>query len=63
MAKSREHLDAALSKVTNLDVVPPPMKERNWTARDLLSVYLWHEGHHQGQAHLTYNLYKASQGK
>lgn len=63
MAKSREHLSAALSKVTNLDEVPPPMKERNWTARDLLATYLWHEGHHQGQAHLTFNLYKASPAK
>ncbi len=63
LARSREHLDAALSKIANLDEVPPPLKERNTTARDLLSIYLWHEGHHQGQAHLTYNLYKAGQGK
>lgn len=62
MAKSREHLDAAMTKMaSDLDVVPPPMKERNWKIRDLLATYLWHEGHHQGQAHLTFNMYKASQ--
>jgi hypothetical protein len=25
-------------------------------------VLAWHEGHHQGQAHLTLNLYKAANG-
>lgn len=59
LAQSRDHLNVALSKIDDLDQVPPPLKERNWTIRDLLSVYLWHEGHHQGQAHLTLNLYKA----
>jgi hypothetical protein len=63
LARSREHLDAAMSKVGDLDQVPPPMKERGWKVRDLLSVYLWHEGHHQGQGHLTFNLYKGSQGR
>ena len=64
LSKSREHLDAAMSKAANdLDLVPPPMKERGWKVRDLLATYLWHEGHHQGQAHLTYNLYKASQNR
>jgi hypothetical protein len=63
LAKAREHLDAAMSKVAgDLDTVPASLKERNWTIRDLLATYLWHEGHHQGQAHLTYNLYKAQKG-
>jgi hypothetical protein len=60
LAGSREHLGAAMSKVAgDLDQVPTPMKERGWRVRDLLATYLWHEGHHQGQAHLTFNLYKA----
>lgn len=64
LSKSREHLDAAMSKVGgDLDQIPPPMKERGWKIRDLLATYLWHEGHHQGQAHLTYNLYKATQNR
>ena len=30
-----------------------------YVARKVLA---WHEGHHQGQAHLTLNLYKAAHG-
>jgi hypothetical protein len=26
-------------------------------------VLMWHEAHHQGQAHLTVNLYKAAKGE
>lgn len=60
LAQSREHLEATMQKVAgSLDEVPPPLKERNLTVRDALALYLWHEGHHQGQAHLTLNLYKA----
>ena len=44
-----------------LDDVPPPLAERGWTLRTLLSVLDWHEAHHQGQAHLTLNLWKARQ--
>jgi len=41
-----------------------------WEARDgrrltllqVLQLISWHEAHHQGQAHITYNLYKAANG-
>jgi hypothetical protein len=42
-----------------LDVVPEAFKERGWTVRTALAVIGWHEPHHQGQAHITYNLWKA----
>jgi uncharacterized damage-inducible protein DinB len=29
---------------------------------DWLVLYTWHEAHHQGQIHLTWNLYKAAHG-
>jgi len=44
-----------------LDEIPPALAERNWTVRTVLHVLGWHESHHQGQAHLTLNLYKANQ--
>lgn len=60
LAQSRQHLEAAMLKVAGqLDEVPPALKERNLKIRDALALYLWHEGHHQGQAHLTLNLYRA----
>ncbi|GMV95654.1 MAG: hypothetical protein AMXMBFR83_00260 [Phycisphaerae bacterium] len=58
---SRAHLEATLSRFTpaQLDEVPEPLKERGWTLRTVLNVLGWHEAHHQGQAHITFNLYKA----
>jgi uncharacterized damage-inducible protein DinB len=29
---------------------------------DTMLVLIWHEAHHQGQIHLTWNLYKAAHG-
>jgi len=42
--------------------VPESLKERGWRVIDALHIIGWHEGHHQGQAHITYNLNKASRG-
>jgi uncharacterized damage-inducible protein DinB len=45
-----------------LDEIPAAWKERGLTFREILYLLGWHEAHHQGQAHLTFNLFKASQG-
>jgi uncharacterized damage-inducible protein DinB len=60
---SRQHLADTLSHYTEdrLSEIPESLKQRNLTVRDVLSIIGWHEGHHQGQAHITLNLYKASQ--
>lgn len=59
---SREHLIATFDTYTDADLatVPEVFRERNWTLRRVLEVLNWHETHHQGQAHITLNLYKAS---
>ena len=44
--------DAALATKPN-DKAP-------WTYQEWVRVLVWHEAHHQGQAHLTLNLYKAA---
>jgi len=36
-----------------------PNDQAPWTYREWIEVLAWHEAHHQGQAHITYNLYKA----
>lgn len=43
-----------------LNEIPEALKERKLTIRDVLYIIGWHEAHHQGQGHITFNLYKAS---
>ena len=43
-----------------LDELPPLGGE--WTYREALKELAWHEGHHHGQAQLTWNLYKGAHG-
>ena len=60
---TRSHLQNALSTFSDQDlgVIPEAFRERGWTLERILQVICWHESHHQGQAHLTLNLWKASQ--
>lgn len=62
LEESRGHLLTVLSRVKDeeLDTVPPWYRERGWTMRRLMQILVWHESHHQGQAHLTLNLWKAA---
>jgi len=59
---AREHLLGTLRAIgdDHLDEIPEALRERKLTVRDVFFVLAWHEAHHQGQAHLTCNLYKAS---
>ena len=59
--EGREHLLDSLSQFDedNLGDIPNAFKERGLTLLDVLHILGWHEGHHQGQAHITLNLYKA----
>ncbi len=59
---AREHLLGTLRAIGDdrLDEIPDALRERKLTVRDVFFVLAWHEAHHQGQAHLTLNLYKAS---
>jgi uncharacterized damage-inducible protein DinB len=62
LTESRKHVLATLDKFTDADLstIFPFFKERGWTFSRVLQVLSWHEGHHQGQAHITLNLYKAA---
>jgi len=59
---SRQHLLATLREIGDdrLGEIPEALKERGLTIRQVLSVLGWHEAHHQGQAHLTLNTYRAT---
>ena len=62
--QSRLHLLETLStfKDIHLGHIPEALKERKLTLLDVLHILPWHEAHHQGQAHITLNLYKAAHG-
>ena len=45
-----------------LGEIPVGLAQRQLTVLDVLHVIAWHEAHHQGQAHLTLNLYRAAHG-
>ena len=38
-----------------------PRMQKELNLRTPLQIVAWHEGHHQGQAHITLNLYRACQ--
>ena len=61
LEEARQELLEALAGYGDdrLEEVPPTLAARGWSVRDVLDVLGWHEAHHQGQAHLTYNLYRA----
>jgi uncharacterized damage-inducible protein DinB len=58
---SRAHLLTTLADYgdARLGEIPPALAARKLTVRDVLAILGWHEAHHQGQAHLTLNLYLA----
>ena len=62
--QSRQHLLETIStfKDTDLGHIPEALKERKLTLLDCLHILPWHEAHHQGQCHITLNLYKAAHG-
>lgn len=54
---------AAIAKLKPEDLsrmIGPP--ERARSLADTIVLYTWHEAHHQGQIHITWNLYKAAHG-
>jgi len=65
LTDARQHLLATLSEFNDsrLADVPEALKARNLTVLDVLYILGWHEAHHQGQSHITFNLYKASRAR
>ena len=65
LTESRAHLLETLSRFGDKDLgtIPEGLKERKLTMLDVLHILAWHEGHHQGQAHITLNLLAAASKK
>jgi hypothetical protein len=51
------------ASLADADLSKKPNEAAPWNYETWAQVLLWHESHHQGQAHLTFNLYKAAHGE
>jgi hypothetical protein len=65
LTESRDHVRSCFSKFgdSDLEAIPKWYLERGWNVRKILQILCWHEAHHQGQSHITLNLWKANQPK
>lgn len=60
LQESRAIVTAAIHELAgvDLDSKPDTMADRGWSYADALNLLVWHEGHHQGQGHITMNLFE-----
>lgn len=63
LAGSRQRLMQTLCEYSDhrLNEIPAALTARGLTVLGAIELLPWHEAHHQGQAHITLNLYKATQ--
>jgi len=59
LTERREALVAHLKTLTAEQWDQKPTPDAQWTYREWIQLLAWHEGHHHGQAHITYNLFRA----
>ena len=64
LAGAREHLLKTVRALSESDLsrIPEALKQRGLSIGQALGILSWHEAHHQGQVHITYNLWKAAHG-
>jgi len=58
-----ERRQAMLDHVRSLseaELATKPNPQAQWVYEEWFRVLAWHEAHHHGQSHLTYNLFRAS---
>lgn len=62
LSQSRTHLLTTIASlsVAELETIPAAFQARGITIGKALQIVCWHEPHHQGQAHITLNLFKAA---
>lgn len=60
LERTRASLDQAIAgfDLSRLDGKPAP--DAKMTFRTIFQVLIWHEGHHEGEARATFNLFKAA---
>jgi hypothetical protein len=60
LSERRAAMLELLETATDEQMAKKPYEASPYTLEEWFRVWIWHEAHHQGQAHLTLNLYKAS---
>src|SRR5262249_24846550 len=60
LTSQRQDLLNHLSALTETDMGRKPNDQAPWTYSEWIKLLAWHEAHHQGQAPLNHNLYKAA---
>ena len=60
MMERRAALLEHLRSLDDSQLGQKPNAAAPWTYQEWFKVLAWHEAHHQGQAHLTFNLYRAT---
>lgn len=63
LTAQRTELLSHVKKLPESALPTKPNEQAPWTYQEWLKVLAWHEAHHQGQAHITFNLYKAAHGE
>jgi hypothetical protein len=65
LSESRAHLLETIGRFSDRDLptIFEIMKDRKLPLEEIVRIIAWHEPHHQGQGHITFNLYKAGLGK
>jgi hypothetical protein len=61
LTQSRQELVEHLRRLNSAELASKPNAEAPWVYQEWFQVLAWHEAHHHGQAHITFNLYRASQ--
>jgi hypothetical protein len=59
LADRRQEMLDHFRGLDNAALAARPNAQAPWTYQEWGRVLVWHESHHQGQAHLTFNLYQA----
>lgn len=62
LGSHRSALLAHLDTLSDAEHAAKPNDQAPWAYDEWFRLLAWHEAHHQGQAHLTLNLYKAAHG-
>ena len=60
MDERRADLLKHLKGLSDADLPNKPNPQAQWNYEQWFKVLSWHEAHHHGQAHLTFNLYRAA---
>jgi uncharacterized damage-inducible protein DinB len=63
LTAQRNEVLSHLKKLPDSALATKPNEQAPWTYQEWLKVLAWHEAHHQGQAHITLNLYRVTQEK